>query len=51
MLLDFLFCALFIFRHKDEMLKLDFLSDYSSYGPHGKPYVNWCDQEPSDTHH
>lgn len=32
------------------MLRLEFLADYSSSGSHGKPYVNWYDQDKSETH-
>ena len=40
----------FLLRHKEEMLRMEFLSDYSSYGNHGKAYVKWYDQDKSETH-
>ena len=30
----------FLLRYKNEMLKYEFLSEYSSYGPHGKRYID-----------
>lgn len=40
----------FLLRHKEEMLRLEFLPEYSSYGTHGKAYVKWYDQDKSETH-
>ena len=40
----------FLLRHKEEMLRLEFLADYSSHGSHGKAYVKWYDQDKSETH-
>ena len=40
----------FLLRHKEEMLRMQFLADYSSHGNHGKAYVKWYDQDKSETH-
>ena len=40
----------FLLRHKEEMLQMQFMADYSSYGNHGKAYVKWYDQDKSETH-
>lgn len=37
-------------KPKPEQLAQEFIDEYSSSGPHGRPYVKWEDQEPSEAH-